>query len=190
MGKMEASNVATLGIRKILGRGQHQDDLSIKNQDREECVACQKMSSIITADSTRSVASGANQLFASAMTTLNIRPRAIMLATNDNIKIEGESSMTYLEPCPPGVYHPFASRYFAKLPGTPAHNVKKFTTERVAMPDNRNGRLSLPTESTEYCWSWGGSGGLGKDMFGTVKTSQDSADHGPIGGVRGPGSEC
>lgn len=30
------------------------------------------------------------------------------------------TTSTYLEPGAPGVYHPFASRYFAKLPGVPA----------------------------------------------------------------------
>lgn len=35
------------------------------------------------------------------------------------------TALTYLEPGPPGVYHPFASRYFAKLPGVPARCSRK-----------------------------------------------------------------
>ena len=100
-----------------------------------------------------------------------------VLLTNDNIEIDYETGLTYLEPRPPGVYHPFASRYFAKLPGLPAHTVKKFPTELVAMRDDGNGRSSLPTE---YCWWY--LGGLGQSRFKT--------DHEPAGGVRGPGGKC
>lgn len=42
--------------------------------------------------------------------------------------------LTYLEPGAPGVYHPFASRYFAKLPGVYPHGAvaKKKTVARLS----------------------------------------------------------
>jgi len=42
--------------------------------------------------------------------------------------------LTYLEPGAPGVYHPFASRYFAKLPGVYPHGAvaKKKTVARFS----------------------------------------------------------
>lgn len=55
----------------------------------------------------------------------------------------GRLVATYLEPGPPGVYHPFASRYFAKLPGIPARSIVEKTHvanyERVATLRERNG---------------------------------------------------
>lgn len=85
-------------------------------------------------------ARGANQLFASAMTTLK-HARPPLDVWHFDARFHGRprfsdrviprpTALTYLEPGPPGVYHPFASRYFAKLPGVPARCSRKKKSSR------------------------------------------------------------
>lgn len=83
----------------------------------------------------RSEARGTDQLFASAMTTFNTHrppPDTSTRVFHGPRLTRGGSALapTYLEPGPPGVYHPFASRYFAKLPGVPARCSRKKKTSR------------------------------------------------------------
>lgn len=73
-------------------------------------------------------ARGADQLFASTMTTLDTRttPRIVTLTrVSQPALFLSDDPLTYLEPGAPGVYHPFASRYFAKLTGIPAPFYRK-----------------------------------------------------------------
>lgn len=66
-------------------------------------------------------ARGADQLFASAMTTLDTRTTPLVIVTLTRVsqpaRLLSDDPLTYLEPGAPGVYHPFASRYFARQNG-------------------------------------------------------------------------
>lgn len=83
-------------------------------------------------------------------------------------------ALTYLEPGAPGVYHPFASRYFAKLPGIPARcNRKK---KNVARPSESLRFTREMAESTEC--STCGRGAWEGERNGAPPLSVDAAESG------------
>lgn len=47
-------------------------------------------------------------------------PVVTLTRVSQSARLLSDNALTYLEPGAPGVYHPFASRYFAKFTGVPA----------------------------------------------------------------------